>query len=58
MGNLSKFKLVNIVRSKIRYIISESLNKRLVSFINQEQEVDIESLMFLRNVTLNLELNV
>ena len=38
--------------------VYESLNKRLVSLISKEQEGEIEPLMFLRNVALNLELNV
>ena len=45
MGNLSKFKLLNIVRSKIGKVY-ESLNKRLVFLISKEQEGEIEPLMF------------
>ena len=36
----------------------ESLNKRLVTIIGKEQGGEIEPLEFLRNVALNLELNV
>ena len=36
--------------------VYESLNKRLVSLISKEQGSEIEPLMFLRNVSLNLEL--
>ena len=36
----------------------ESLNKRLVTIIGKQQGGEIEPLEFLRNVALNLELNV
>ena len=38
--------------------VYESFNKRLVSLISKEQEAETEPLMLLRNVALNLELNV
>ena len=36
----------------------ESINKRLVTLFGKEQEGEVEPLEFLKNVSLNLELNV